>query len=413
MTQFRYRGFNRSGDAVEGLCEADSPAAARLTLIESGLSDLEVLAKEDAAAPVSLGESDFVGMLGMVEEATAAGLPLPSALRMLSDELPNRRQRAALRSLSDRLAGGEALEDLLPQYQAGLPTAIGELAAAGAGGDRLPLVLGEYLQRLQQTIEVRRLAWLALVYPGVLIFGALGVSLIFAWYVGPGLESAYDEMSSLQNTFGMTPSTVQTAAKPIGGLGLRVLAGLRLLFSPLAGGILLAALAVFGASRLFGGRKFWGFVDYSIPLIGPLFRYARLCQFCHLCALLIECRLPLPRALRVAGAAVDCPPVEAGSEALAAGIEAGKSATDVARTSVFVPEDLIPLMRWIDRPDELAGMLRATGEIFAARVQLQASKLAMVLQPFVLLSIAFFFGLLAVIVYAPFFDMIQLLNDLS
>jgi type II secretory pathway component PulF len=70
-------------------------------------------------------------------------------------------------------------------------------------------------------------------------------------------------------------------------------------------------------------------------------------------------------------------------------------------------------MRWIDRPDELAGMLRATGEIFAARVQLQASKLAMVLQPFVLLSVAFFFGLLAVIVYAPFFDMIQLLNDLS
>lgn len=37
----------------------------------------------------------------------------------------------------------------------------------------------------------------------------------------------------------------------------------------------------------------------------------------------------------------------------------------------------------------------------------------MVLQPFVLLSIAFFFGLLAVIVYAPFFDMIKLLNDLS
>lgn len=284
MTQYRYRAFNRSGDAVDGFCEAESPAAARLALLDGGLSDVEVLTEDVATPPVSLGEADFVGMLGMVEAATVAGLPLPSALRMLSDELPNRRQRAALRSLSDRLAGGELLEDLLPQYHAGLPTAIGELAAAGAGGDRLPLVLGEYLQRLQQTIEVRRLAWLALVYPGVLILGAIGVSLIFAWYVGPGLESAYDEMNSLQSNFGMTPSAVQEAAKPIGGLGLRVLAGLRLMFSPLAGGILLATLVVFGACRMLGGRRFWGFVDYSIPLIGPLFRYARLSQFCHLCA---------------------------------------------------------------------------------------------------------------------------------
>lgn len=423
MTQFHYRGIDRSGVSVAGVWEAASPAAARLALIESGLTDVEVLPTDVVVAPllaegsparaIPLGESDFISLLGLVEEATTAGLPLPTALRLLSDELPNRRQRDALRSMSDRLAGGELLEDLLPQYQTGLPTAIGELAAAGAGGDRLPLVLGEYLQRLQQTIEIRRLAWLSLIYPAFLLSIALGVSVIFAWWVGPELQMAYTELNDLRDSFSMTPSGVQEVAEPIGGLGLQFLAGLRLILSPLAGGVLLAVLALIGMARLAGGRKFWSFVDYSIPLIGPLFRYARLSQFCHLCALLLECRLPLPRALRVAGAAVDCPPVAAGTEALAAGIEAGKSATDVARTAVFVPEDLIPLMRWIDHPDELAGMLRATGEIFAARVRLQATKLAMVLQPLVLLAVAFFFGLLVVILYAPFFSTIKLLNDLS
>lgn len=413
MLQFRYRGFTSTGAPVDGHCEADSADSARQSLLERGLVDVEVLGVEVAAAPAPLGESDFIGMLSMVEEATTAGLPLPAALRLLSDDLPNRRQRAALRSLSERLARGELLEDLLPQYRSGLPTALGELAAAGAGRDRLPMVLGEYVQRLQQTIEVRRLAWLALVYPGILLFLALGVSILFAWWVGPELEVAYGELNDLRTRFGTPPTVVEDAAGPIGHFGLQLLAGLRVLLSPAAAGCVLAALAIVGVSRIIGGRRLWGFVVYGVPLIGPLFRFARLSQFCHLCALLIDCRLPLPRALRVAGAAVDCPPVAAGTEALAAGIEAGKTATDVARTSVFVPEDLIPLMRWIDRPDELAGMLRATGEIFAARVRLQAAKLAMVLQPLVLLAIFFFFGLLVVILYTPFFSTLKLLSNLS
>lgn len=413
MLQFRYRGFTAAGDLVEGRCEAESADAARLALLARGLVDVEVLGSEASAASSPLGESDFIGMLSMVEEATAAGLPLPSALWLLSEDLPNRRQRAALRSLSERLAGGERLEDLLPQYRSGLPTALGELAAAGAGGDRLPLVLGEYLQRLQQTIEVRRQAWLALVYPGLLLILALGVSALFAWWVGPQIESIYDDLTDLRVSFGTTSSTAEDVAGATGRFGLQVLASLRLLLSPTAGGILAAALAIVGVSRLVGGRRLRGFLDYSIPLIGPLFRFARLSQFCHLCALLIDCRLPLPRALRVAGAAVDCPPIAAGTEALAAGIEAGQSATDAARTSVFLPEDLIPLMRWTDQPEELAGMLRATGEIFAARVRLQAAKLAMVLQPLVLLAIGFFFGLLLATLYTPFFNMLKLLNDLS
>lgn len=412
MPQFSYRGTNPDGSPTAGLWLAETLAEARQQLRDRGLTDVQLTLAEPPR-PAPLDEGDFLEVLGHVRDVTASGLPLAAALRLLADDLPSRKQRLVLQSLSDRIAAGESLMDVLPTYGTSLPPAIAELAAAASDHQGLPTVLGEYVQRWQQAVELRRFAWLSLAYPLVLISLLLAISILLAWFIGPSLEVLGQQLDELGSGFGMTPTPGGEVTRPIMGWGLSVLATLRWILSPL--GALFAAAAVVAVIilRRLGRGQVWSWIFYAIPLVGPMFRYARLSQFCHLWALLLECRSPLPRALRVAGAVVNCPPLAAGSAAIANGIESGRSAVEVARATFFMPQDLVPLMRWIDQPQELASMLRAAGEVFAARVKLQSYKLSVILQPLTLLAIGTLMGIGTIAFYERILSLTKLLNDLS
>ena len=412
MPQFSYRGTNPDGSPATGLWLAETLAEAQEQLQTHGLSELQVQLAEPPQ-PAPLEEGDFLEVLGHVRDVTAAGLPLAAALRLLADDLPRRKQRVVLQSLSDRIAAGESLMEILPTYGTTLPPAIAELAVAGSNHQDLPAVLGEYLQRWQQSVELRRFAWLSLAYPLVLVSLLLAISILLAWFIGPSLEVLGAQLDDLDTGFGTTPGPAAEVTRPIMAWGLGMLAILRVILSPL--GALFAAaivIAVFVLRRL-GRGQVWSWIFYALPLIGPMFRYARLSQFCHLWALLLECRTPLPRALRVAGAVVDCPPLAAGSVAIANGIESGRSAVEVARATFFMPRDLVPLMRWVEQPQELANMLRAAGEVFAARVKLQSYKLSVILQPLTLLAIGTLVGIGTIAFYERILSLTKLLNDLS
>jgi general secretion pathway protein F len=113
-----------------------------------------------------------------------------------------------------------------------------------------------------------------------------------------------------------------------------------------------------------------------VPILGSVSWWTSLAEFCHLLGLLLDHRLPMPEALRLAGEGVQEPGLEAIGRLLAEDVEDGKTLADSMALRRGFPPRLPQLLRWGENQGSLPEVLHMAGELFAARASAQATTVA-------------------------------------
>jgi type II secretory pathway component PulF len=147
-----------------------------------------------------------------------------------------------------------------------------------------------------------------------------------------------------------------------------------------------------------------------VPLFGSASRSVALSEFCALLSLLVECRLPLPRALRLTAGSLHDANLAEGSRRLAEQCEGGLPPDQELAYLPHFPDSLAPVFRWEGRPDAFAGGLRAASELYAAQAQLRTWVAGAFVQPIVLALIVMLVGFVAFTVFLPLFALLQSLT---
>ncbi len=245
---------------------------------------------------------------------------------------------------------------------------------AGIRSGRLGEVLGEFAGFTTVGVELRRRLWLKLAYPVVTLLLTLAVFAFVGIFVLPQFQALYREAG-----YGFTPTDLviiqfAAATAPLWP-GLALIAG-TFAVAVLAGWWLLPAAVARGMAS-------------AVPLIGGVWRWTAMSEFCHLLAILLEHQLPLPEALRLAGEGVQHDRLAIASRNMADGVEAGQGLGDAAARRRELPPGLSRLLRWGEERGALASVLHMAGELFAARASARAAFAA------TLVSFACFFLVLA------------------
>jgi type II secretory pathway component PulF len=176
----------------------------------------------------------------------------------------------------------------------------------------------------------------------------------------------------------------------------------------LVGGVI-AGVAWMTARSVLGGPRMRRLLC-SIPLFGGVLRNSALMEYCHLLAVLIESRMPLPEALRYAGGGVHDADLADASKRLADDVAGGQPFAWTAAAMPQFPAMFSQFVKWGERHHSYPEALHAAGDIFEGRARVQASLLTWLIEPFVIIGV----GLcVAVIVLAMFMPLIKLLNDLT
>ncbi|MCA9027640.1 MAG: type II secretion system F family protein, partial [Planctomycetaceae bacterium] len=133
-------------------------------------------------------ESAFESIATLV----TAGLPLESGLRALSEEVPSRRLRRAMRQMSDELASGRTPDEVFSHQRKGLPHYLAGLVRAGVQTGRL----GEFLEQFLVSVRRRRQAtgsfWRMMAYPLFLIPVVLLVGTGVMGVIVPQFKEIFD-----------------------------------------------------------------------------------------------------------------------------------------------------------------------------------------------------------------------------
>jgi len=395
MPKYRYQAADPQGNPASGEVEAAGPEEARRELARRGL-EAERARLTEIPEPVSAGgrlsaeeAAEFGSQLARLAEA---GLPLAPGLRAMAEEMPRRRVARALGRLADQLDAGMSLEAALEAQGKRFPAHVRGLILAGVETGRLPQALEEYVSVETGRIELRRHVWLAVAYPCVL-FALMIVLLVgICVFVAPQFGRIFAEFDA------EVPVATQVLLW-MAGPGLSAVIGLPLL--------LVAAFVVFGLAR---GAVWSRRVLYAVPLVGPMWRWAGLVNLSRLMALLLDHRVPLPRALRLTAAGLREADLSTACRGAAGRVEGGRSLSECLAEFWQFPPSLRPLVHWAEQTSNPAAAFRAGADLFSGRVQVCATLLQVVLPPivFVLVIAGVLFFVWAM--FAPLVSLIQVLT---
>ena len=385
MPNFQFRAVNAGGEVRDGVVEAASEYEAGCKISDMGLIVISV-APDHGHGPVREGKApSLFGQRGggqfdgkqlylFTRELAAllrAGLPLDSALAILSQISDQPAVRETVIRVRDLVRGGKLLSDALRQ-EPGFGRFYVNMVRAGEVGGVLDEVLTRLAGYLERSRALRETVVSALIYPVILMVVALVSVVILLIFVVPQFSDLFADMGKALPV----PTQIVIAAGNILTGYWWVLLGLGL-------------LSVYGVrtalqrpdTRLWMDRRV-----LRLPLFGELVRKSETTRFARTFGTLLRSGIPVSEALPVAGATAGNGVFAGIIEEAASEVRRGRRISDVLEDSPFPPL-AIHLLRVGEESGDLEGMLGQLAEIFDGEVQSTIKRLLAVMEPLLILGL--------------------------
>jgi len=405
--KFRYSATGPDGDVLVGFVEADDEAAARDQLQARGIQpELIEPAADDSSATGSekqvsarLSQSEQTEAIGQIGDIISAGIPLSAGLWTLAEEMPSKSSRSVFRSMSLQLDEGHSLDDVLSNHADSLPQWLSAVLKSGSETGRVAESVRHYVQFTRlRTAQLGRLA-VCLLYPSILVLAGLVLVGFLLVALVPMFRKTFED-------FGTELPAITETMIEISDLAVSLVESWYITLPVLIAVLTVARLLLRTCVGPSGLRR----LLYEVPVIGRMLKLTALSEFCHLLALLVENRTPLPRAFDLVSACVRDPNLSLGAAEAAAHLTKGIPATRLRAFVPELPDELLRIPGWESGEQDLADSLRAASDVFCIQSEVTARSAAGFVGPVAVLAVAFGFGFFVVAMFMP---LIKLLNDLS
>lgn len=325
---------------------------------------------------------------------SAAQLPLAAGLRACAEEMSYGWQRRQFLRLSRQLEAGIPWQQVLQQAH-GAAQGLAEILTAGMESGRITSVLEEYLRTQREVSSLWRTLMVGLLYP-VFLLGLAGV--VFSGF----LVLTVPRMKTMFMDFGIE----------LPGMTLLILgiSDLLLVSWPFLLGLLAAVALAIAFERYLPFRSLRIRLLQRLPLIGRVWRYAAAAEFCTRLSVLVEARMPLPKAMAVLAHSLRDPPLRQVSLRLARRLEEGETGESLALGVPGVLPELAGVFRWAHDAELFADGLRSQAVVFESQARIHADQFGFVVAPAI--SVIVGTGVMMTVV-AMFTPLIRLLNALS
>lgn len=399
MAHYRYTALDRDGERRWGEIEASGEEEAIAKLAALGLRPDSVVF-EGGAEPTTgagtLSPAEAAQLGGQVSELAKASLPLGPGLRAMSEEFGSRRVRAALRRVADRLDAGAPLEEALASQWPHLPEHLRCLLEAAVRSGRFAETADEMAAIERARVDLRRRLLIVFAYP-LFLFIVILLLLLLSIFLVPQFARIYADFGTELPV--MTKVTIN-ALSPLGGVVILGLVGVCAASLP---------IAFVGRSRVPWVQR----ALYGVPLVGPIWRFRGLGEFSRLMEVLLGLKVPLPQALRAAGAGVREGDLRVAARAMAEMVESGVPLSEAMKRFPEFPATFRPLVQWGEQSASLAEAFRGAAEMCHGRLRFQGLFTDAVLLPGMLLVVVFCVGCFMMAIMLPLMSLIQSIQKLS
>jgi general secretion pathway protein F len=395
MPTFVYRARNSTGDQVRGTLIAESAMAAARILDDRALLPIEVEEQSTQRRSFLTGRARRVSLskVGMMYEQLAdllrAGVPILRALEVLSQQSSSAALVQVLREVRDDVSGGDALADAMRKHPHVFPDLHAAMVRAGEKGGFLEDVLKRLSEFVARQDALKNKFIGALIYPSILLLGALGaVSFIMA-YVVPKIRSVLEgQMLPLPTkvVFGISDTLREHGLLLLGG------------------GVVLVILVV-GYFQSAVGKANWSRLQLRMFGLGKIYTMVAICRFCRVFGTMLANGIPILQSLKISKDATGNAILADAIDEAAESVRAGESlARPLAASKVFPPAivDMIAVAEESNSLDRVLVEIANTQEERTAR---QIDFTMRLLEPLLLMFMGGMIAFIAIALLVPILRM--------
>ncbi|GGI87866.1 type II secretion system F family protein [Shewanella gelidii] len=403
MPTYQYRGRNAQGEQVTGKLEAATENAAADQLLSRAVIPLEVnLSKEKSAITfasifgrkVSLDELQI--FTRQMYSLTRSGIPILRAIAGLSETTHSQRMKDALNDISEQLTAGRPLSSAMNQHGDVFDALFVSMVHVGENTGKLEdafIQLSGYIEREQET---RRRIKAAMRYP-IFVLAAIAIAMVVLNIM------VIPKFADMFSRFG---AELPWATKLLIATSNAFVNYWPLMLIGLVGTII--GIRVWLKTEK--GEQQWDRWKLHIPAVGSIIERSTLSRYCRSFSMMLSAGVPMTQALSLVADAVDNAYMHDRIVAMRQGIESGDSMLRVSNQSKLFTPLVLQMVAVGEETGQIDQLLNDAADFYEGEVDYDLKNLTAKLEPVLIGIVAGIVLILALGIYLPMWDMLNVVK---
>ncbi len=403
MPLFQYRGRNPQGAAVSGDVEAASASAVAAQLSSTGITPIFIEEIQQSAGLDDLlyqwrrrkkpELDDLILFARQFYTLMRAGVPIIRAINGLADTTRNLMFKEALQDVLGELEAGHELSAAMTRHPKIFSSLFINMVRVGENSGRLDEVFLQIAGYLEREKTTRDQIKSAMRYPSFVIIAVAAAMFVINLWVIPTFAKVFSGFN---------------AELPLATRILLMVSDFTVAYwTHILIAMFLGSLALRHYLNSEDGRFRWDRYKLRIPIIGNILLRATLSRFSRAFAMSVRSGVPLVQALMLVSRAVDNTFIGQAVLDMRNGIERGDTLTRTAANSKMFTPLVLQMMAVGEETGSIDDLLEQVSDFYDREVDYDLKSLTSKLEPILIVVIAGMVLVLALGVFLPMWDLIN------
>lgn len=403
METFSYKAVNPAGKDVKGSVEAESKEEAARKIKEQGFVPVSIdkqgTLDKDIDIPLFKGKKiparDMSVFCRQFASILKAGVSVISALEMLAEQTENKKLKVAIINTQSNVEKGESLSDSMRQNDA-FPSILIDMVRAGEASGSLENSLTRMAIQFEKDAKMNGIVKKAMMYPIVLICVMIGVIIVMLTFVIPSFMTMFEDLDSELPVTTKAILAMSNSLKNYWYIYLIVVVGI------------IVGIQMY--KRTDNGRHNLDKLKLKIPVFGLLQTKSACASFARTMSTLLQAGMPMIDALEISASTMKNILFYDGLEKTKNGVSLGLPLSNQLKATGLFPAMVVHMVSIGEETGNVEEMLTNSAVYYEEEVEIQTQTLTSLMEPIIIVMMAFVVVLLIMAIYQP---MIQLYNTLG
>jgi len=320
-----------------------------------------------------------------------AGLPVVTALKVLSRQAGNARLSNALTQIASDVEAGDSLQTAFARQGDAFPTVMVQMIGAGEVGGILDEVLTRLANQLEREEIIRQKVRSALVYPIIVSCVAVLVVVFLMIFVVPKFVEVYADL-------GADLPFLTKALITVSG-------GVKTYWWAVAAGVAATAVGLRYWLKTEQGALMWDAFMLKVPIFGPMVSKQAIARFGRTLGGLLSSGVTILKALAVVEKVVGNRVISNAVHNALEEVRQGQNLVMPLRRSQVFPPMVLEMISVGEETGTIEEMLVKVADFFEDEVQRTAERLSASLEPVIIVGLALTVGVIVASMMMPIFDL--------
>lgn len=403
METFSYKAVNSVGKDVKGSVEAESKEEAARKIKEQGLVPVSIgkqgALDKDINIPIFKGKKiparDMSVFCRQFASILKAGVSVINALEMLAEQTENKKLKQAIVETQANVEKGENLSDSMRQNEA-FPSILIDMVRAGEASGSLENSLTRMAVQFEKDAKLNGIVKKAMMYPIVLICVMIGVVIVMLTFVIPSFMTMFEDLDSELPVTTKAILAVSNSLKNYWYIYIIVVVGI--------------VVGIQMYKRTDDGRHNLDKLKLKIPVFGLLQTKSACASFARTMSTLLQAGMPMIDALEISASTMKNVLFYDGLQKVKNGVSLGLPLSNQLKSTGLFPAMVVHMVGIGEETGNVEEMLTNSATYYEEEVEVQTQTLTSLMEPIIIVLMAFVVVLLIMAIYQP---MIQLYNTLG